>query len=193
MSPDAYVCHDKSRRLLCGFSGQNRLEDPCFIWTYSTFEDFLDECITPSMYHFMANYVAKHITKDDLWDIQCDDYAAGSLEAAAVDAYYDTPINERILLHEQELVNLRADLRRAKERESAAIDAMLEENKPFDHTSLIDQEYCDFMRGIIDKAQRDIERLECEIHEEMNWQGGHEVGAEDDLGDGPRYDHMDEI
>ena len=110
---------------------------------------------------------------------------------ADIDAYFDLPINDRIRMHEQTLVNLRAEKREAEAKESAAIDAMLEENKPFDHTSPIDKEYSDFMRGIIERERKKIDDLERQILEEENWRGGHEAGAEDDLG-GPRYDPMDE-
>jgi hypothetical protein len=190
MSPNAYVCYDADN-LLCGYQGEALHEEPCFTWTYSEFEEYLNECITPSMYHFMANYVRENISKEELYEIQGGDYCTGDLEASAVDAYFDTPINERIRMHEQELVNLRAALRLAHAKESAAIDAMLEENKPFDHTSPIDREYSDFMRGIIDRSHAAIERLEREIHEEEQWRGGHEEGAEYDLG-GERFDPMDE-
>jgi hypothetical protein len=88
-------------------------------------------------------------------------------------------------MHEQELVNLRAAKRTAEDKESAAIDAMLSENKPFDHTSPIDQEYCDFMRAIIAKNHAAAVRLENELLEEGQWRGGHEAGAEDDTDDPP--------
>lgn len=189
MSPNAYLCFNDSG-LLEGYQGEHEHEQPVFTWTYSTFEAHLNECITPSMYHSMANYVYNEISKDELYDIQGGDYCPGALEQDAVDAYYEIPINERITMHEQELVNLWAAKRRAEDRESAAIDAMLEENKPFDHTSPIHLEYCDFMRGIISKARKEIDRLECEIHEEEQWRGGHEAGESD--GDQERYDPMDE-
>lgn len=190
MSPNAYL-HYEADGLLRAYPGQEEHEKPCFTWTYSTFERHLNEAITPSMYHFMASWVAEHITKDDLWDLEGESYCDGDLEADAVDAYFDQPICERIIQHEQELVNLRAAKLRAEAKESAAIDAMLEENKPFDSTSPIDQEYSDFMRKIIERERKAIERLEREIHEEEQWRGGHEAGAEDDLG-GERYDPMDE-
>jgi hypothetical protein len=190
MSPDAYVCYDKSRRLLCGFPGQSRTEEPTFIWTYSVFEDLVGESITPSMYYFFIDYVEQQLTKDELWEIQSDEYGAGDLEAAAVDAYFDLPIRDRIRMHEQTLVNLRAEKREAEAKESAAIDAMLTENKPFDHTSPIDAEYCDFMRGIIAKARKTIEQVEEEMHEEEQWRGGHEEGASDT--EQQCYDPMDE-
>jgi len=93
-------------------------------------------------------------------------------------------------MHDQELVNLCAAKRRAEAKESAAIDAMLTENKPFDHSSPIDQEYSDFMRSIIEKNRAKIDRLENEIHEEEQWRGGHEDGASD-LETAEHYDPKD--
>jgi hypothetical protein len=192
MSPDAYVCFDSARRLLCGFPGQSRLEPPTFVWSYTVFERHLDEAITPSMYHFMSGYIQNNITKTDLWDIQTEDYCDGHIEAMAVDAYFALPIHIRISMHEQELVNLRAAKRAAEAKESAAIDAMLEENKPFDDTSPIAHEYAGFMRGVIAKARKEVEKLDAEIHEEEQWRGGYEEGCEDDLGARSGYDPMDE-
>ena len=173
----AHLAFNKSG-ILCGYAPDG--EGPVFKWTYSTFEHFLNEPVTPSMYNYMAGWVYENFTASDRVKLAELDYASGELEADAVDAYFGERINERITMHEQELVNLRAAKRLAEARESAAIDAMLEENKPFDHTSPIDHEYSDFMRGIIAKARKDIDRLECEIHEEEQWRGGHEEGAEND-------------
>ena len=178
MSPNAYIAFDADG-FLRGYPGEAEHEEPCFTWTYAEFEQYLNEYITPSMYHFMASYVEENMTKDELWEIQGGDYCPGDLESAAVDAYFDLPINVRITMHEQELVNLRAALRRAEAKESAAIDAMLEENRPFDDSSPIAHEYAEFMRGLIAKNRKAIDRLECEIHEEEQWIGGHEEGASD--------------
>jgi hypothetical protein len=190
MSPNSYLAFNDAG-LLCGYQGEYEDEEPVFTWTYSEFEEYIDEAVTPSMYHFMAGYVDHEFTKEELYEIQGGDYCTGDLEAEAVDAYFALPIRERIRLHEQELVNLRAAKRLAEARESAAIDAMLTENKPFDHTSPIDREYGDFMRGIIARERKAIDRLEHEIHEEEQWRGGHEEGAEDDAHLNP-YDPMDE-
>lgn len=189
MSPNAYVAFN-DRRILCGYQGEDDLEEPIFTWTYTTFERHLGEAVTPSMYHYMASYVFQHISKQDLRDIQGDDYCDGRLEADAIDAYFDEPLNTRISMHEQELVNLRADKRRSEARESAAIDAMLEENLPFGDQSPIGQDYAEFMRGIIATSRKNIDTLEVEIHEEEQWSGGHEEGAEDF---DERYDPMDEF
>ena len=93
---------------------------------------------------------------------------------------------------EQALVNLRAAKRLAEARESAAIDAMLEEHRPFDDTSPISRDYADFMRGIIAKEHAAIDRLEHELHAEEQWRGGHEEGAEND-DHLAAYDHMEEF
>lgn len=191
MSPNSYLAFNDSG-LLCGYQGEYEGEEPVFTWTYAEFEEYIDESITPSMYHFMANYVEKEITKEELYEIQGGDYATGPLEAEAVDAYFALPIRERIRLHEQELVNLRADKRLAEARESAAIDAMLEEHRPFDDSSPIARDYADFMRGIIDEERDAVNRLEREIFEEENWRGGHEEGAEND-DHLAAYDHMEEF
>ena len=177
--------------LLCGYQGEYEGEEPCFVWTYSEFEEYLNESITPSMYHFMATCVLEKFTKDDLWEIAGGDYCTGDLEAAAVDAYFDTPLSERITMHEQTLVNLRAAKRRAEDKESAAIDAMLTENMPFDGASPIAQEYADFMRGLIAKNRAKVDRLENEIHEEQQWRSGAEPGASDMETD-ENYDPMEE-
>jgi hypothetical protein len=168
MSPNSYVSFNEDG-LLCGYQGEHEHEEPVFIWTYSEFEEYIDESITPSMYHFMAGYVRNKISKDELYEIQGGDYCTGDLEAAAIDAYFAIPVYDRIEMHEQELVNMRVQMRRAEARESAAIDAMLEENKPFDSTCPIESDYNDFMRGIIEKSREKIKRLESQIHEEEQW------------------------
>ena len=190
MSPNSSVCFNDAG-LLCGYQGEYEGEEPVFTWTYAEFEEYLNECITPSMYHFMAGYVRNEISKEELYEIQGGDYCTGRLEEEAIDAYFDLPLNDRIEMHEQTLVNLRASLRRAEAKESAAIDAMLTENRPFDETSPINREYCDFMRGLIAKNRAKADRLQNEIFEEEQWRGGHEAG-ESDLETDERYDHMNE-
>jgi hypothetical protein len=190
MSPNSYLAFNDAG-LLCGYQGEYEEEEPVFTWTYSEFEEYIDEAVTPSMYHFMANYVDHEFTKEELYEIQGGDYCTGDLEAEAVDAYFALPINERIRLHEQELVNLNAAKRRAESRESAAIDAMLEEHRPFDDTSPIALDYAECMRAIITTERKNIDRLTDEIHEEEQWRGGHEEGAEDDGHLNP-YDPMEE-
>ena len=62
-------------------------------YTYSDFEKYCCEAITPSMYHFMAAYVMQN------WD-------QPNVEMAAVNAYFNLPVTTRIDMHDQELMNL---------------------------------------------------------------------------------------
>jgi 3'-phosphoadenosine 5'-phosphosulfate sulfotransferase (PAPS reductase)/FAD synthetase len=189
MSPNAYLAFNDAG-LLCGYQGEAEHEEPVFTWTYAEFEEYIDEAITPSMYNYMSSYVDQQMTKEELYEIQGGDYCTGALEAEAVDAYFDLPLIDRIRMHEQELVNLRASKRTAEAKESAAIDAMLDEDKPFDETSPIAHEYAEFMRGLIAKNRAAIDRLERELHEEEQWRGGHEGGASD-LETDENYDPME--
>lgn len=131
-----------------------------FVWTYSVFEYHMREAITPSMYRYMANYVCE-----------------GGDEEAAVDAYFEIPINERIRMHNSELKQLRARLDTADEKVANATD-FLNKNGPFDPNCAISVEVSEFMRGIALKYSDEMVRLQDEIHEEKQWRGGHEYGAE---------------
>jgi hypothetical protein len=133
-------------------------DEVVFTWTYSEFEKYLCESITPSMYHFMSGYVLNNKEAEGYYT-----------ELNAVHAYFNLSEDIRTTMHDQELVNLCIAKREAEDKESAAIDAMLEENKPFDDTSPIASEYADFMRSIIDKNRKIINRLENEIYEEERW------------------------
>ena len=179
MSPNAYVCFTDG--LLCGYPGEEEVEYPVFTWTYAEFEKYLNESITPSMYRFMAEYVRDNLSKEDFYYIQCggEDYCPDDLNEDAVDAYFDLPINQRIALHEQTLGDLRNKKKLAEAKETAAIDALLEDQRPFGNDSPINHEYTEFMNGLVIKNRTKVERLENEIHEEEQWRGGHEDGAED--------------
>jgi len=78
-----------ARGMLCSWNGSTLLRK----YTYSDFEQYCHECITPSMYHYMASYVMQH-PRDD------------NVVMAAVNAYYDVPTDIRIDMHHQELVNI---------------------------------------------------------------------------------------
>lgn len=167
MSPNAYVCFDDDR-ILRGYPGEEEGEDPTFTWTYDIFEEIIGGCVTPSMYHFMAGHVSENMSKKELYEIQAEEYIPGDLEEQAVDAYLCLSVDERKVLHDQELLNLYAARRAAEEREEAA---MLEENRPFDATSPIAKDFAKLMHDIIAKARKDIERIDREIHEEELWSG----------------------
>jgi len=177
MSPNTYVCFTDG--LLCGYPGEDDVELSVYTWTYAEFEEHLNESITPSMYRFMAEYVRDNLSKEDLYEIQRDDYYPGDLNEEAVNAYFDLPINQRIALHKQMLGDLRNKKKLAEAKETAAIDALLEDQSPFGNDSPINHEYTEFMNGLVMKNRTKVERLENEIHEEEQWRGGHEEGAED--------------
>jgi hypothetical protein len=176
MSPNAYVYFTNG--LLCGYPGEKEVEPAAFTWTYAEFEEYLNESITPSMYRFMAEYVRDNISKEELYEIQGGDYCPGDVEEDAVDAYFDLPINQRIALHEQMLGDLQNKKKLAEAKETAAIDALLEDQRPFGNDSPINHEYTEFMNGLVITNRTKIDKLENEIHEEEQWRGGHEEGAE---------------
>ena len=62
-------------------------------FTYSDFEKYCCEAITPSMYHYMASYVMQN--RDE-----------SNAEMAAVNSYFNIPTDVRIDMHDQELMNL---------------------------------------------------------------------------------------
>jgi hypothetical protein len=146
--------------------------DHLFLWTYSTFEKYNREAITPSMYDFMAGFVEANFPGADLTEL-------------AVDAYYEVPINERIDMHHQMLENLEAELKRAKVKLEA-----LEGECPFDPKSPIYVEYMEWCNEQKKKWRVEVDNIEQDIHEEEQWRGGHEDGASET--GGPLYDHMDE-
>jgi predicted RNase H-like nuclease (RuvC/YqgF family) len=139
------------------------------------------------MYDFMAEFVEKNLTDADLNDIVSGVYGRfpENIEEAAVNAYYEVPIHERITMHQQMLENLEAEVARAK----AKVEA-LQGECPFDPKSPIYVEYMVWRDQQVSSWRDKVEDLEQEIHEEEQWRGGHEDGASD-VG-GPMYDHMDE-
>ena len=180
MSPNAHL-NLNARGLLCGYPGEEDGESAVFTWTYSDFEEYVGESITLSMYRFMAEYVRENISKHDLYAIQGEDYSPGDVEEEAVNAYFDLPINKRIALHQQMLDELQNKKAIAEAKEMAAIDALLDEEVPFGTDSPINDEYIAFMNGLVVSNRKKVNNLEKQIHEEEQWRGGHEEGAEDDV------------
>jgi hypothetical protein len=102
-------------------------------YTYSDFERYCCECITPSMYHFMASYVLQHAGERNV-------------DMAAVNSYFNLPIETRIDMHEQELTNLNWQ----KERVNIMLDTS-------------DDEY------EIHSLMEELAHFSKEIHEEAQW------------------------
>ena len=117
------------RGMLCSWNGPTLVRK----YTYSDFERHCHECITPSMYHYMASYVLQHPHDDNV-------------VMAAVNAYYEMPIDIRIDMHYQELTNIEWQL----ERVNLLLDTCDDE---------------DDMHGIMNE----IDHYEKEIHEEEQW------------------------
>jgi len=184
MSPNVWVKFDDDDMLIATDG-----ESEYYKWTYSEFEEFLNESITPSMYQFMAAHVYNNIDKDSLWMIETEDYGGHHDCEMAVNAYFEVPALERQEMHDQELVNLKAQYKSAEEKEMAAVNWMLDDNTPFDPVSPIYVEVCQYVRGLVDKFKTKRERLEREIHEEEQWRGGWEKDMDTDL----NYDHEEEI
>ena len=179
MSPNAYATFNNNG-LLCGYPGEEEVELSVFTWTYAEFEKYLNESITPSMYRFMAEYVRDNLSKEDFYYIQCggEDYCPDDLNEGAVDAYFDLPMNRKIDLHEQMLTELRNEKAIAEAKEAAAIDALLDDTTPFGTDSPINYEYIVFINGLVIENRTKADLFENQIHEEEQWRGGYEEGAE---------------
>jgi hypothetical protein len=178
MSPNSFLQWNAESGLLEGFDGESVV--PVSTLTYSDFEEYTVGAITPSMYHWMTSYIITNHTKDDLRDIECGDGFSEPLLSEAVDMYFEEPLNDRIELHEQTLQKLRDTHALAEAKESAAMNWILEDDSPFDPTSPIYTETCDFVRGLVEKYRIRRERLAGEIREEEQWPGWNEADASDD-------------
>jgi len=126
----AYNCSG----LLCIW--EDDCQEPIFVWTYSVFEDYTGDAVTPSMYKFMAEYVRINFLDIDYDGIS---YTPSGVEEDAFVHYYEISLNRRIELHRKQMDDL-GDL----------------------------------------------------LHEEGQWTGGFEFGAENQT-TGPIYDYGDEI
>ena len=180
MSPNVYLEFNDDDMLIAT-DGERTYKT----WTYSDFEDYYGSAITPAMFEFMTQYVYDNLDKEARWEIEAEDYN-GRYEEAAVEDYIELPAQEKQEMHDQMVINLEAELERFREKLAAC-----EDMPPFDPTSPIYVECCDFMRDLKDKTAAKVERLERELHEEECWRGGWEKG-ESDCGDQPRYDPMEE-
>jgi len=118
------------RGMMCLYDSNNTIVHK---YTYSDFERYCCECITPSMYHYMASYVGQHVGEQNV-------------EMAAVNSYFNLPIETRIDMHDQELMNLNWQ----KERVNILLDTSEDEYET--HT-----------------LTEDLTHFSKEIHEEEQW------------------------
>jgi hypothetical protein len=163
----------------------------CFKWTYSDFEKYLNESVTPSMYEYMAGCVYSNATEEDLWKLQDWNYTPGELEEEAVYSYFNLPALDRLTMHAQTIHNLKAERQRAEDKEIAARNLMTDdEGHPFDPTSPIYVEMTNFLNKIACENQKKCEKLDKLIHEEEQWRGGWEAGESPPR---PMYDSAGEV
>ena len=74
------------------------------------------------MYYYMCGYVSEHVRPEMF---VTGTYFTDGVESRAVDAYYDLTFEERKEMHEQELVNLRAESKRIRKKLDALMEAKL--------------------------------------------------------------------
>jgi hypothetical protein len=130
---------------------------------------------------FFAGYVINNISKEQLYEIQGHDYYTGDLEEAAVNAYYDLDILDRIEMHNQMMQNLKAESQRSEDKMHAFINAVIDEHCPFDPTSPIYTDYNTWLRTEKTKWEDKWNDLQNQICEESFWSSGAEEGSEDSV------------
>ena len=102
-------------------------------YTYSDFEKYCHEAITPSMYHYMANDVMNHAY-------------VPNVEMNAVNAYFNLPELTRFDMHYQELMNL--DWQRKR------VNIMLDTVSDDDYeTHVLLEEFAHFSKEIREEEQ----------------------------------------
>jgi hypothetical protein len=180
MSPNVYLEFNDDDMLIAT-DGERTYKT----WTYSDFEEYFGEAITPSMYDFMSEHVYDELDKSARWALEAEEYD-GSFDEDAVNAYIELPWQKRLAMHERKRANHEAELEWCRKKVKAC-----DEMPPFDPISPIYHEYTDFQTELKRKLELKIERLEREIHEEEQWRGGWEDGESQT--DGPRYDESDEL
>ena len=95
--------------LLCIW--EDDCQEPVFVWTYSVFEYYVGEAVTPSMYKFMAEFVRTNFLPID-YD---GTYKPGDIEEDALVRYYEVSLNFRIQLHREKMDEL-SDLLQEEEQ-----------------------------------------------------------------------------
>jgi len=81
-------------------------EQAIYYWTYTDFEMYAGQAITPSMYAAMAKYVKDHIPQSYLYMIDKGEFFPRDINANAVEYYYNLPSSIKEELHDQEILRL---------------------------------------------------------------------------------------
>jgi hypothetical protein len=182
----ARLWFDTDLRLLCAYDASNKIT---FNWPYSVFEEYNGSFVSPSMYHFIANYLDENMPKWALDDLEYGRYSLGTLEAQALDEYYDLPILERTRLHEQTTRNLNTELEAALAKERAFLRAR--EDYPWPVTSAINDDYNKWIEDGANNWGAKAIKIADELEEEACWESGAEEGSSQVGHD--YYEPMDEI
>lgn len=138
-------------------SMDNSLGESVYSWTPSSFEEYVGDVVSPSMYTFMVGWVKDQNPAFD----ENGMYQSGALERGAVDAYFNLPWKVRVQYHEEELEDLKGALEelQAIKAEHVSVRAMAYSNTP-EYEGLTD---------LITEAARDCRNTEAEIQEEECW------------------------
>jgi hypothetical protein len=92
---------DPDTRLACVIDNNDQI---LCQWTYEDFERYAKDTITPSMYHYMAGYVMNRYVAD----------GSSSMQEEAVLSYFKLPLKVVIEMHEQEAINIAAEIQRTR-------------------------------------------------------------------------------
>lgn len=140
-------------------TGILRIEN--FTYTYSFIEDVIVTAVYPSMYHYMSGYIAA-------WRNM-----GLSPEELVTDAYYEytkLSYQDKIEMHEQDLINLESMRAEAEEKEQSAMNIVISDedypHTPFDPDSPIHYETIQFMRKLVTKYRKQRDEFERQIEEE---------------------------
>jgi hypothetical protein len=147
-----------SNRMLYGYDG----DEAVFKWTYSTFEEFNGERVTPSMYQFMAGYVMGQIPKGTKFR----EYRAGEIEERAVSAYWNLSPKARDDLRQCEIARIEMDLEWAEDNMHYYIDAVLDDKNPFPFGSDARKDFDTWVRAEKTKWEEKIHDLHLQMEEE---------------------------
>ena len=148
------------RGLLRARNGNGRT---VYTWTYSDFERMLPHAITPSMYHFMCSYILTNI------NLNQEDVVSCGIEARAIDAYFDLPYEDRVKMHNQEMVNLYESSESVKKQMDAVTEAKLTFNYENEILFPISDDVIPKLEKLEKKYTKKYDYFLSEMDIENNW------------------------
>lgn len=136
-----------------------------FTWTCPMFEDWTGEAITPTQYGFMTGYIQERTTPADLELMAQGLYHHAAMASAAVDAWNTTSEEDRLEWQQQTIYQLEGALDQAREKETAVVTWILDEESTFG-IWMDDDERSEFSRGLLRKYREKTELCERLLAEE---------------------------